>query len=99
MSCPVAARQARPSRRGFLAGAGGLAGRRGRGGAARAATTRGLRGAAERGIEPFWGEHQGGIATPQQTHTYFAAFDLTAKNARRGDDDAAAALDRRRRRA
>jgi len=26
--------------------------------------------------EPFWGQHQGGILTPQQRHTYFAAFDL-----------------------
>ncbi len=26
----------------------------------------------------FWGEHQGGIATPVQQHSYFAAFDLTA---------------------
>ncbi|MGN6082023.1 iron uptake transporter deferrochelatase/peroxidase subunit [Trinickia sp.] len=29
------------------------------------------------GIEPFFGEHQGGIVTPQQSHTYAAAFDLT----------------------
>lgn len=28
--------------------------------------------------EPFWGDHQGGILTPSQSHTYFAAFDLTA---------------------
>jgi deferrochelatase/peroxidase EfeB len=28
-------------------------------------------------MEPFWGEHQGGIVTPAQRHTYFAAFDLT----------------------
>ena len=29
---------------------------------------------------PFWGGHQSGILTPQQTNTYFAAFDLvTAK--------------------
>lgn len=27
-------------------------------------------------IEPFWGEHQGGIVTPLQHHTYFVAFDL-----------------------
>ncbi len=26
--------------------------------------------------EPFWGVHQGGIVTPAQGHTYFAAFDL-----------------------
>ncbi len=30
--------------------------------------------------EPFWGPHQGGIATPQQRSTYFAAFDLQAKD-------------------
>ncbi|MGO8700430.1 MAG: iron uptake transporter deferrochelatase/peroxidase subunit [Limisphaerales bacterium] len=29
-------------------------------------------------IEPFCGEHQGGILTPLQRHTYFASFDLTA---------------------
>jgi deferrochelatase/peroxidase EfeB len=27
---------------------------------------------------PFWGKYQGGIATPMQRHTYFAAFDVTA---------------------
>jgi deferrochelatase/peroxidase EfeB len=49
---------------------------------------------------PFLGEHQGGIATPQQTQTYFAALDLTAKNARdivrmlRSWTDAAARLTR-----
>jgi len=31
------------------------------------------------GIEPFWGRHQSGIATRQQTHTYFAAFDLATE--------------------
>ena len=30
--------------------------------------------------EPFFGSHQGGIATPQQTHSYFAAFDCLAKS-------------------
>jgi deferrochelatase/peroxidase EfeB len=30
-------------------------------------------------VVPFWGEHQGGIATPQQRYTYIAAFDLRAK--------------------
>lgn len=29
---------------------------------------------------PFRGAHQGGIATPQQRHCHFAAFDLTADN-------------------
>ncbi|HEY3761632.1 MAG TPA: iron uptake transporter deferrochelatase/peroxidase subunit [Verrucomicrobiae bacterium] len=28
-------------------------------------------------MEPFWGNHQGGILTPLQGNTYFAAFDLT----------------------
>lgn len=65
----------RSSRRGFLAGAGGLVAAAGSGLAARAATN----GVADTGgvIEPFWGQHQAGITTPQQQHTYFAAFDLT----------------------
>ncbi len=29
-------------------------------------------------IEAFYGEHQGGIVTPQQSHTYVATFDLVA---------------------
>jgi deferrochelatase/peroxidase EfeB len=28
-------------------------------------------------VEPFYGAHQGGVVTPQQAHTYVAAFDLT----------------------
>jgi hypothetical protein len=28
-------------------------------------------------VEPFYGEHQGGIVTRTQAHTYLAAFDLT----------------------
>jgi deferrochelatase/peroxidase EfeB len=31
-------------------------------------------------IEPYFGRHQGGIATPPQKHTYFAAFDCLANN-------------------
>jgi len=31
---------------------------------------------AARDTEPFWGKHQGGIITPAQNHSYFAAFDL-----------------------
>ena len=27
-------------------------------------------------VEPFFGAHQGGIVTPQQSHSYVAAFDL-----------------------
>jgi len=30
--------------------------------------------------EPFYGPHQGGIGTPQQTYTRFAVFDLDAKD-------------------
>jgi deferrochelatase/peroxidase EfeB len=38
-------------------------------------------GAAVAGAEePFFGQHQAGIATPQQTSSYFAAFDLVAKS-------------------
>lgn len=29
-------------------------------------------------VEPFWGQHQSGILTPQQTHIYFAALDLSS---------------------
>jgi deferrochelatase/peroxidase EfeB len=31
---------------------------------------------ARNDVEPFWSEHQGGIITPAQNQTYFAAFDL-----------------------
>lgn len=30
-------------------------------------------------IEPFWGKNQGGVLTPSQAHTYFAALDLTTE--------------------
>ncbi|MGN6581138.1 MAG: iron uptake transporter deferrochelatase/peroxidase subunit [Bordetella sp.] len=33
--------------------------------------------ASARRVEPFYGEHQGGIVTPQQSHAYVAALDLT----------------------
>src|ERR1700759_1569731 len=32
-------------------------------------------------VEPFRGDHQGGIATALQSHTYMLAFDLTARSA------------------
>jgi deferrochelatase/peroxidase EfeB len=68
------------SRRGFLsrglvAGAGGLVAAAL---PARAAPTAAPAGPAS-DVEPFWGAHQGGIATPQQRNTYFAAFDLQTK--------------------
>jgi deferrochelatase/peroxidase EfeB len=65
--CPYA------SRRGLLAAAGGIV-------AASAASVI-ARAAQEPGAEPFGGEHQGGITTPQQRHSYFAALDLTARKA------------------
>ncbi|PMS31656.1 deferrochelatase/peroxidase EfeB [Trinickia symbiotica] len=68
-----------PARRGFLK-AGGAA--------AVAATALGKAAAAQalpvvanddpyRAVEPFFGPHQGGIVTPQQSHTYVVALDLT----------------------
>jgi deferrochelatase/peroxidase EfeB len=64
--CPFA------SRRGLLAAAGGLL--------AAAGAPRVARSAPDAGTDPFWGEHQGGIVTPAQRHSYFAAFDLTTKS-------------------
>jgi deferrochelatase/peroxidase EfeB len=63
--CPFA------SRRGLLAAAGGLL--------AAATAPRAARAAIVSGAEPFWGEHQGGIVTAPQRHSYFAAVDLTTK--------------------
>ena len=81
MSCPFSGSGARPSRRGLLLGAGAALASVNAGPAARAETP-----AADR--PPFFGLHQGGIATPQQKHTYFAVFDCLAKNR----DDLAAML-------
>ena len=76
MSCPFAPGGG-PSRRGLLAGAAGLMAGAGLGKVARAATPAGPAGAAV--TEAFFGRHQGGIATPPQTNSYFVAFDLVAK--------------------
>lgn len=71
----------RASRRGFLASVAGTAL------TASAATVAAPRpaphddassAARKRDVEPFFGRHQGGIATPLQSHTYFASFDLVA---------------------
>jgi deferrochelatase/peroxidase EfeB len=74
------------SRRRFLARAGGLvAAAAGAGLGVRAATDaiaaiksddRSTPDNTRNASEPFWGQHQGGILTPSQGHTYFAAFDL-----------------------
>jgi deferrochelatase/peroxidase EfeB len=71
----------RSSRRGFLAGAAGLAAAAGSNLASRPA--RALDAAELETTTPFWGAHQSGIVTPPQAHAYIAAFDLTT--AKRGD--------------
>jgi deferrochelatase/peroxidase EfeB len=69
----------RPSRRGFIvAAAGGLATAAVAGKGAANPTSPPATPAAPADTEPFWGAHQGGILTPQQSHCYFAAFDLSA---------------------
>jgi deferrochelatase/peroxidase EfeB len=73
MSCPFSGHGPQASRRGLLAAAGGLAAAVGTAGGARAAAV------LPAAVEPFYGPHQAGIATPQQSHSYFAAFDVTAK--------------------
>jgi deferrochelatase/peroxidase EfeB len=77
MSCPFGPVGSGPSRRGLLIGAGGLVAGAGAARLARAATPQPA--AAPGSCEPFYSAHQGGIATSQQMHSYFAAFDLTAK--------------------
>ena len=70
-------------RRGFLAAtAGVLASASVRGAATEPTTSTGQVNtptqSAPGDTEPFWGEHQAGIITPIQSHTYFASFNLTA---------------------
>ena len=77
MICPFS-QGGQASRRFLLGAAGGLAAAMGSGLGMRAAAAQSLP-PATAGQEPFWGPHQGGIATPQQSHSYFAAFDLTAR--------------------
>ena len=73
-----AGRQRGASRRGFLLGGTGLAAAVAAGRGAPAATASEMPAPASSGTEPFYGPHQGGIVTPVQSHTYFAAFDLVA---------------------
>ncbi|MFM0209222.1 iron uptake transporter deferrochelatase/peroxidase subunit [Paraburkholderia sediminicola] len=74
----------RPSRRGFLkAGSAAVAAGASLGatGVAQAALGKTPAQAADPtiAVEPFYGLHQGGIVTPQQSHTYVAALDLTTE--------------------
>jgi deferrochelatase/peroxidase EfeB len=75
--CPFSFTQ--PSRRGFLAAAGGLVAGSGAllGGAH--ATSADGKDAGAPATESFWGEHQAGIISPAQGHTYYAAFDLATE--------------------
>ncbi|MFM0202003.1 iron uptake transporter deferrochelatase/peroxidase subunit [Paraburkholderia fungorum] len=73
----------RPSRRGFLK-AGGAAVAAGASLGAGLATSQTAQARTpahtadpQMALEPFYGLHQGGIITPQQSHTYVAALDLT----------------------
>jgi deferrochelatase/peroxidase EfeB len=70
----------RPTRRGLVCAAAGLAAAAGMGsgGRAEARIEAEPGGSATDLIEPFWGAHQGGITTPAQTHTYTAALDLVS---------------------
>src|SRR3954467_1215963 len=62
-----------PSRRGLFATAGGLLAAFGsKAGAVEAP----LIAPARDEPQAFWGEHQAGIVTPAQSHTYFASLDL-----------------------
>ena len=81
MTCPFSGKPAGRSRRGFIAAAGGLGALAlGRTGAAQAAApppTTPVPTVSDK--VPFHGVHQAGIVTTQQTHTYFATFDIVAE--------------------
>jgi deferrochelatase/peroxidase EfeB len=77
MSCPFE-HPTSATRRHFLGGAALAAGALGAGAASakdRPPLTK-TAGVAEGRLLPFHGEHQNGIVTPIQAHTYFAAFDI-----------------------
>jgi deferrochelatase/peroxidase EfeB len=77
---PADAQRSRVSRRNFLGAAGGLVagaalvGARDQLTSHKAAT---VRNTDSDSVEPFYGLHQGGITTRPQSHTYFAALDVT----------------------
>ncbi|NIF56521.1 iron uptake transporter deferrochelatase/peroxidase subunit [Burkholderia sp. Ax-1724] len=86
---PKPQRPQRPSRRGFLKAGGaavaagaslgaGLASSQAAFAKAPAPSTANAQSTdPQLAVEPFYGAHQGGITTPQQSHTYVAALDLT----------------------
>jgi deferrochelatase/peroxidase EfeB len=85
MSNPLDPTTPAATRRGFLATtaaaiAGASAGLALRGSTAAQAADAPTTQPAAANVEPFYGAHQGGIITPLQSHTYFAAFDLTTDN-------------------
>src|SRR5277367_4350135 len=75
MTCPFGQGGTGPTRRGLLAGVGGLLAA----GAVHARATTETAAPAAASNEPFFGGHQAGIATPQPMHCYFVAFNLVAK--------------------
>ncbi|MFG1796620.1 Dyp-type peroxidase [Nocardia sp. NPDC049149] len=74
MAEPDNSRSGRLNRRRLLGGGAAAAGAAGIGWGAVALT--GRQDTAHTPIEPFYGPHQAGIATPPQTHATFVAFDL-----------------------
>ncbi len=77
MSCPFGGEATGLSRRKLLAGAGGLLAGASAAGLARTPAQAATVAAAA--PEAFFGDHQAGIATPQQAHSQFATFDMVAK--------------------
>ena len=69
----------RPARRDFLKAGGAAAVSAGALGASAVARATETAAPAARNTEPFFGEHQGGIVTAQQSHTYVAALDLATE--------------------
>ncbi len=69
----MATRKTDLSRRHFLGGTVGIVAAAG---TATVVTPEAYAAPAKGVAEAFWGKHQGGIATPIQAHSYFAAFDL-----------------------
>ncbi len=76
------------SRRRFLVGAGGIIAGSGLIARDAPAAVAPTEAAATSEVEPFFGPHQGGISTPTQAQTYFAAFDPQTEKV----DDLAALL-------